>query len=313
MNRSQKIFVAGHRGMVGSAIVRLLGARGYERLITCSRSEVDLTNRAMVERFMKGERPDVVILAAAKVGGIQANMASPYDFLYENLLIELNVIQSALMCGVRELLFLASSCIYPAQAPQPIKEEFLMTGPLEETNDGYAMAKLAGIFLCKSANKQHGTRYFAVLPSNIYGPGDSYDPRRSHLVPALLRKAVSAKNRSTNELAVWGRGTARREQMHVDDCAEACLFLLEKEHDELLINVGTGVDHSIAEIALKCAHAAGIDDPVPVFDETKPEGMKQKVLDVTLAARLGWRARIDLDSGLRDTLARLDPAEKASW
>lgn len=299
--------------MVGSAIARRLQTLRYQAVATCSRDEVDLTDKPAVENFMARERPEVVILAAAKVGGIQANMTLPYDFLYENLMIELNVINAALRCGVKELLFLASSCIYPAEGRQPLKEEYLMSGPLEETNDGYAMAKLAGIFLCKAANKQHGTKYFAVLPCNIYGPGDAFDPSRSHLVPALLRKAVSARNRASNEIHVWGTGQARREQMHVDDCAEACVFLLEKDHSEFLINVGTGVDHSIAEIALECARAANIPQPSLLFDVTKPEGMKQKLLDVSLVNRLGWKARFSLEEGLRDTLRRLDPAELAAW
>jgi GDP-L-fucose synthase len=313
MHKSQKIFLAGHRGMVGSAIARRLDALGYQALVTCTRDEVDLTDKSAVENFMARERPEVVILAAAKVGGIQANMTLPYDFLYENLMIELNVIHAALRCGVKELLFLASSCIYPAQCRQPLREEYLMTGPLEETNDGYGMAKLAGIFLCKAANKQHGTKYFAVLPCNIYGPGDAFDPSRSHLVPALLRKAISARNRSGNEIPVWGTGRARREQMHVDDCAEACVFLLEKDHNEFLVNVGTGVDHTIAEIALKCARAADIPQPSLLFDVTKPEGMRQKLLDVSLINRLGWKARFGLEEGLRDTIQRLDPSEIALW
>lgn len=299
--------------MVGSAIARRLKSLGYQAVVTCSRAEVDLTDKPAVESFMSRERPDVVILAAAKVGGIQANMTLPYDFLYENLMIELNVIHAALKSGVKELLFLASSCIYPAECRQPLKEEYLMTGPLEETNDGYAMAKLAGIFLCKSANKQHGTKYFAVLPSNLYGPGDAFDPSRSHLVPALLRKAISARNRASDEIEVWGTGRARREQLHVDDCAEACVFLLEKEHGEFLINIGTGVDHSIGEIAEMCAHAAGIPEPVLLYDVSKPEGMKQKLLDVSLINRLGWKARFSLEEGLRDTIHRLDASEIAAW
>lgn len=299
--------------MVGSAIGRKLRAGGYDSILTCPRTSLDLMDKQAVERFMAEHLPEVVILAAARVGGIQANMTAPYDFLYQNLMIELNVIQAALRFGVKELLFLASSCIYPAEGRQPLKEDYLMTGPLEETNDGYAMAKLAGIFLCKSANKQYGTKYFGVLPCNIYGPGDAYDPSRSHLVPALIRKAVSARNRSSSEIQVWGTGRARREQMHVDDCAEACVFLLEKEHDEFLINVGTGIDHSIADISLKCAVAAGIPDPVLLFDSSKPEGMKQKLLDVSLVNRLGWKARISLEDGLRDTIGKLDRVEIAAW
>lgn len=305
-----RIYVAGHRGMVGSAIVRCLRARGYGNLLTRTRSELDLLNRAAVHAFMQREKPDYLFLAAAKVGGIQANNTCRADFLYQNLVIEANVVDGAHQAGVERLLFLGSSCIYPRDCPQPIKEEYLLTGPLEPTNEPYAIAKIAGIKLCESYNRQHGRQYVSLMPTNLYGPNDNYDLAGSHVLPALLRKAHEAKLRGERKLEVWGSGKPRREFLHVDDAAEACVFLMVREDiKDGLYNAGTGTDVTIRELAETIAGVVGFKGKMQ-FDPGKPDGTPRKLLDVSRMAALGWRARIPLIEGIRSTyanyLAKLD-------
>ena len=310
MNRRARIYVAGHRGMVGSAIVRSLRAKGYGNILTRTRSELDLLNQVAVHAFMQRERPDYLFLAAARVGGIQANNTCRADFLYQNLSIEVNVVNAAHLAGVERLLFLGSSCIYPRDCPQPIKEEYLLTGPLEPTNEPYAIAKIAGIKLCESYNRQHGRQYVSLMPTNLYGPNDNYDLAGSHVLPALLRKAHEAKLRGARKLEVWGSGKPRREFLHVDDAAEACVFLMGREDvRDGLYNAGTGTDVTIRELAEIIAGVVGFKGSL-VFDPGKPDGTPRKLLDVSRMAALGWRARISLIEGIRSTyanyLAKLD-------
>lgn len=299
--KASKIFVAGHRGMVGSAIVRRLAAGGYANVITRSRSELDLLNQQAVRDFMQAEKPDYIFLAAAKVGGIAANNTYRADFIYQNLMVEANAIQAAHEAGVNRLLFLGSSCIYPRDCPQPIKEEYLLTGPLEPTNEPYAIAKIAGIKLCESYNRQHGRQYVSVMPTNLYGPNDNYDLNNSHVLPALLRKAFEAKQRGDTVLPVWGSGNPRREFLHVDDMADACVFLMERpDVCDGLFNVGCGEDVSIRELAEIILATVGLDARLE-FDASKPDGTPRKLLDVSKMAGLGWRARIGLGDGVRAT------------
>jgi GDP-L-fucose synthase len=302
---NDRIFVAGHGGLVGSAIMRRLQARGYHNLITRSHRELDLENQAAVGDFFAHEKPDVVFLSAAKVGGIMANFTFPGDFIYRNLMIECNVIHSALLNGVKKLLFLGSSCIYPKLAPQPLKEEYLLSGPLETTNDAYALSKIAGIRLCSSYNRQHGTNFLAAMPTNLYGPGDNYDSETSHVIPALIRKFHEAKERGKREAVVWGSGTPRREFLYVDDMADACIFIMERlnapEVGEI-INVGTGEEVTIAELAGIIAEVAGFDGEI-VFDTSKPDGTPRKLLDVSRLHELGWRATTGLNTGIHCALA----------
>lgn len=303
-----RYYVAGHRGMVGSAITRLLKKRGSD-VITRSHDELDLTDQATTRRFMQAERPDVIILAAAKVGGILANASYPAAFIHENLAIETNVIHEAHRAGVERLLFLGSSCIYPRLAPQPMPESALLTGPLEPTNEPYAIAKIAGIKLCESYNRQYGTDYRSVMPANLYGPGDNFHPLNSHVVPALLWRFHEASRRGQEQVTVWGSGRPRREFLHVDDMAEACLFVLETDrsvyeaHTEPMVshvNVGTGSDVSIAELAHIVAEVTGFRGKI-AFDRSKPDGTPRKLLDVSRLSSLGWSARRDLHSGLSET------------
>ncbi|CAM2338835.1 GDP-L-fucose synthase family protein [Burkholderia vietnamiensis] len=300
MNKNTRIFVAGHRGMVGSAVVRNLDARGYVNVVTRGRSELDLTNQNAVEEFFRKEAIEVVVLAAAKVGGILANDTYPADFLYLNLMIEANVIHTAYRSGVQRLVFLGSSCIYPRDCPQPIKEAYLLSGPLEKTNEPYAIAKIAGIKLCESYNRQYGTRYVSLMPTNLYGPNDNYDLRTSHVLPALLRKAHEAKVEGHESLTVWGTGRVRREFLHVDDMADATIFALEVGLESGLYNVGCGSDVTIEELAREAMQAVGFNGRIE-FDTTKPDGTPQKLLDVGLLAQLGWRAKIGLREGLAST------------
>ncbi|CAG9204885.1 MULTISPECIES: GDP-L-fucose synthase family protein [Burkholderia] len=300
MNKNTRIFVAGHRGMVGSAVVRNLDARGYVNVVTRGRSELDLTNQNAVEEFFRKEAIEVVVLAAAKVGGILANDTYPADFLYLNLMIEANVIHAAYRSGVQRLVFLGSSCIYPRDCPQPIKEAYLLSGPLEKTNEPYAIAKIAGIKLCESYNRQYGTRYISLMPTNLYGPNDNYDLRTSHVLPALLRKAHEAKVEGRESLTVWGTGRVRREFLHVDDMADATIFALEVGLESGLYNVGCGSDVTIEELAREAMQAVGFNGRIE-FDTTKPDGTPQKLLDVGLLAQLGWRAKIGLREGLAST------------
>ncbi len=301
MDKHARIFVAGHRGMVGSAIVRNLSARGYTRLITRTRAELDLLDQATVRAFMQAERPDYVFMAAALVGGIQANNTRRADFIYENMLIEANVMHAAHSAGVGRMLFLGSSCIYPRNCPQPMKEEYLLTGPLEPTNEPYAIAKIAGIKLAESFNRQYGRRYVSVMPTNLYGPNDNYDLVGSHVLPALIRKVHEATMRGDAELVVWGSGRPMREFMHVDDMAEACVFLME--HEEIsdgMFNVGTGADVTIRELAETVMQVGGFPGRI-VFDASKPDGTPRKLLDVSRLKAMGWSARIGLRDGITAT------------
>jgi len=295
-----KIYVAGHRGMAGSAIVRRLRAAGYEDIVTRSRDELDLTNQRAAFEFLMRERPDYIFLAAAKVGGIHANASRPAEFLYQNLAIEANLIHGAWRAGVQRMLFLGSSCIYPRDCPQPIKESALLGGALEATNEPYAIAKIAGLKLCEAYNRQFGTRYGVVMPTNLYGPNDNYDLETSHVAAALLRKAHEAKLAQAQELVVWGTGAPRREFLHVDDLADACVFLMERAYEGPLVNVGTGEDLPIRELAELIMRVVGLEARLR-FDTTKPDGTPRKLLDVGRLRALGWRARIPLAEGLRQT------------
>ena len=309
--RPERIFVAGHRGMVGSAIVRRLRAEGGCEILTRTHAELDLTEQDAVRRFLAEEQPDRVILAAARVGGIHANNTYPAEFIYQNLMIEANVVHSAHRAGVQHLLFLGSSCIYPRMAPQPMREDTLLTGTLEATNEPYAIAKIAGIKLCESYNRQYGHDYRSVMPTNLYGPGDNYHPENSHVIPALLRRFHEAVQASAPEVVIWGSGAPMREFLHVDDMAEASLFVMRLDdatygaHTQPMlshINVGTGVDCTIRELAETVARVTGFGGRL-VFDASKPDGTPRKLMDVSRLAGLGWRARIGLEDGLRDAYA----------
>ncbi|MFM2279230.1 MAG: GDP-L-fucose synthase [Pseudomonadota bacterium] len=302
------IYVAGHRGMVGSAIVRQLESRGIAPIVR-SHAELDLTDQAAVREFMEEERPDSVILAAAKVGGIHANNSYPAEFIYENLMMECNVIHQAFLAGVRRLLFLGSSCIYPRAVPQPMREDALLTGVLEPTNEPYAIAKIAGIKLCESYNRQYGTDYRSVMPTNLYGPGDNFHPENSHVLPALIRRFHEAKEQGLDEVVIWGTGTPRREFLHVDDMAAASLFVLDLATDVYQantqpmlshINVGSGTDISIFELAQLVARVTGFAGAVST-DPSKPDGTMRKLMDVSRLAQMGWQAQIALEQGIRDT------------
>ena len=303
---ADRIFVAGHRGMAGSAICRALQRVGYSNLLTASRAELDLLDPQAVQRWFGEHKPTVVVLAAAKVGGIQANSSYPADFLLDNLKIETNVIETAWRSGVRRLLFLGSSCIYPKFAEQPIREEALLTGALEPTNEWYAIAKIAGLKLCAALRCQHGFDAISLMPTNLYGPGDNYHPTNSHVLPALIRRFHEAAERGDAKVTCWGSGTPLREFLHVDDLGEACVFALEQwqpGHDELQhLNVGTGVDLSIRELAQAVAAATGFAGEIH-WDSSKPDGTPRKQLDVSRLAALGWRARIPLAEGLASTVA----------
>lgn len=300
MTRESKIFVAGHRGLVGSAILRKLQAEGYSNLITKTREELDLTRQAAVDRFFEAERPEYVLMAAAKVGGILANTTYPAGFIYENLAIQTNVIDAAYRYGVKKLLFLGSSCIYPKHAPQPMKEDFLLTGPLEPTNEAYALAKIAGIKMCQAYRRQHGFEAIAVMPTNLYGPGDNFDLETSHVVPALVRKFHEAKVTGASHVVVWGTGKPRREFMYVDDLADALLFLMQNYDSEEIINVGVGEDVSVSELAGLIRDVVDFQGD-NVFDTSKPDGTPRKLLDVSRLYALGWRATMPLRRGLQLT------------
>ncbi|KVM04475.1 GDP-fucose synthetase [Burkholderia ubonensis] len=297
LDKDAKIFVAGHRGMVGSALVRCLEARGYTNILTRTRAELDLLDQAAVREFMREERPDYVFVAAAKVGGIHANNTYGADFIYENLVVETNVIDSAHRAGVDRLCFLGSSCIYPRECPQPIREEYLLTGPLEPTNEPYAIAKIAGVKMCESYNRQHGRHYVSVMPTNLYGPNDNYDLNNSHVLPALIRKAHEAKARGDSEYVVWGSGRPMREFLYVDDLAAACVFLMEQGIGEGLYNVGTGEDVTIRELAETVMSVVGFDGRI-VFDASKPDGTPRKLLNVDRMRALGWQAQTSLRDGI---------------
>jgi GDP-L-fucose synthase len=298
LHQNATIFVAGHRGMVGSAIVRRLQASGYACILTRSHAELDLLDQAAVFAFLEEEKPDYIFIAAAKVGGIHANNTYRGQFIYENLAIEANLIHGAHRAGVQRLLFLGSSCIYPRDCPQPIKEEYLLTGPLEPTNEPYAIAKIAGIKLCESYNRQYGREYVSAMPTNLYGPNDNYDLQTSHVLPALIRKAHEAKQLREREMVVWGSGKVRREFLYVDDMADACVFLMEqKEIVDGLYNVGTGTDVTIRDAAELIADVVGFSGAL-MFDASKPDGTPRKLLDVSQLASSGWQARTPLREGL---------------
>lgn len=302
MERDAKIYVAGHRGLVGGALCRALARAGCRNLITRTHAELDLCEQQPVRDFFAAERPDVVILAAAKVGGIHANATYPAQFIYENVQIQNNVIHAAWQNGVKKFLFLGSSCIYPKHCPQPIKEEYLLTGPLEPTNDAYALAKIAGIKMCQAYRKQYGFDAISAMPTNLYGPGDNYDPENSHVLPALIRRFYEAKQAGAPAVAIWGTGTPRREFLHVDDMAEACVFLLETYSDFEHVNIGCGKDVTIMEAARMVAAASGYTGDI-LTDPSRPDGTPQKLLDISKLKALGWSPRIPLEQGLRDVCA----------
>ena len=297
-----KLFIAGHQGMVGAALVRRFTGQPGVALCLRSRRELDLTSQAAVEAFYAAERPDVAIIAAAKVGGIHANNTYPADFLFENLAIAANTIHGAWRAGVRRLLFLGSSCIYPKHAPQPMTEDCLLTSALEPTNEAYAIAKIAGLKLCQYYRRQHGVSFHSAMPTNLYGPGDNYHPRNSHVLPALLRRFHEAREQGLPEVVAWGTGSPRREFLHVDDLADACAFLLGQAEPPDWINVGTGTDVTIRELTELVAEVTGYRGRI-VWDATKPDGTPRKLMDVSRLSALGWRARVDLRSGVERTYA----------
>jgi GDP-L-fucose synthase len=300
MEKNSKIYVAGHRGLVGSAIVRKLEKEGYQNLILRTSSQVDLRDQQAVRDFFEKEKPEYVFMAAAKVGGINANNTHPAEFLYDNLCIQNNVIHQSYKNQVKKLLFLGSSCIYPKNAPQPIKEEYLLSGYLEPTNDAYAIAKIAGIKMCQSYHKQYGSNFISAMPTNLYGPGDNYDLKNSHVLPALLRKFHEAKEKGEANVTIWGTGKPRREFLHSDDLAEACLFLMEHYNDPAIINIGVGKDISIGEMAQMIKKISGYNGEL-IFDTSMPDGTFQKLLDVSKLNALGWQAKIGFEEGLKKT------------
>lgn len=299
MERGWKIFVAGHRGLVGSALLRRLASAGYSNIITRGREQVDLARQDATERFFEEERPDAVILAAARVGGIQANATYPADFIRDNLLIQTHVIDAAQRAGTRRLIFLGSSCIYPKHAPQPMPEECLLSSPLEPTNACYSIAKIAGIMMADAYRRQHGFHATSLMPCNLYGPEDNFSLANSHVIPAMIRKFHGAVQRGETTVTIWGSGTPRREFLHVDDLADATIFLAEREHDPL-INVGSGTDIAISELAAKIAALVGYRGQI-VYDPSKPDGTPRKLMDVSRLFALGWRPKIDFDEGLAAT------------
>lgn len=302
MNKASKIYVAGHRGMVGSAILRRLASAGYTNVITRTHADLNLADQAATMQFLAEEKPDYIFMAAAKVGGIHANNTYRAEFLYQNLMIETNIVHAAWQAGVQGMLFLGSSCIYPRDCPQPILEDYLLTGPLEQTNEPYAIAKIAGVKLCESYNRQYGTRYASAMPTNLYGPNDSYDLNNSHVLPALIRKAHEAKIRGEKELVVWGSGQPMREFLYVDDMADACVFLMENQIGEGLFNIGTGEDVTIRQLAETVMEIVGFEGGI-VYDHSKPDGTPRKLLNVDRMKALGWQARTSLAEGIAKAYA----------
>ncbi len=303
MDKKSKIYLAGHRGLVGSALKRKLESKGYSNLIFRTHRELDLTKQQAVNEFFEREKPEYVFLAAAKVGGILANNTYPAEFIYENLMIEANIIHASYRYGVKKLLFLGSSCIYPKLAPQPLKEEYLLTGPLEETNEAYAIAKIAGIRLCKHYNQQYGTNFISVMPTNLYGPNDNFDLETSHVMPALIRKFHEAKVKNEPEVVIWGTGKPLREFMHVDDMADACVYLMENFNiDDIgeFVNIGVGKDITIGELSELIKEIVGFEGEIRK-DLSKPDGTPQKLLDITKLSSLGWKAKISLKDGIEQT------------
>lgn len=300
MEKKSKIYIAGHKGLVGSAVTRNLQKSGYSNFIFRDLEELDLTDQKATAHFFSEEKPEYVFLAAAKVGGIKANNDFPADFIYVNLQIQNNIIHNAYLSGAKKLLFLGSSCIYPRDCPQPIKEEYLMTGPLEKTNDAYATAKIAGIKMCQSYNKQYGTKFISVMPTNLYGPGDNFDLESSHVLPALLRKFHEAKKKKENEVIMWGTGKPKREFLHVYDLADACIYLMNNYEDSEIVNIGTGEDIEIIELAKMIKKAVGFEGEIK-NDLEKPDGTPKKQLDVSKLHNLGWKHKIPLEEGIRKT------------
>lgn len=300
MKLTDKIYIAGHGGLVGSAIERLLTKKGYRNILKRSSDELDLRDQAAVRNFFDEEKPNYVFLAAAKVGGIMANKTYPADFIFDNLAIQNNIIHAAYLSGVDKLLFLGSSCIYPKQAPQPIKEDYLMTGFLEPTNEPYAVAKIAGIRMCQAYHNQFGCRFISVMPTNLYGPGDNYHLHNAHVLPALIRKFHEAKLNNDPAVVIWGTGSPRREFLHVDDAAMACYYLMQKYESSDIINIGSGEDHTIKEMANLLKKITGFRGDL-IFDESKPDGTMRKLLDVSRLNDLGWKSTIELEEGLRNT------------
>jgi GDP-L-fucose synthase len=300
LNREAKIYVAGHRGLVGAAVVRALQQQGYANLVTRTHREVDLTEQAAVRDFFERERPQAVIMAAARVGGIHANNSRPAEFIRDNLLIQDNVIDSAHRAGVEKFVFLGSSCIYPKLAPQPIKEDYLLTGPLEPTNEWYAVAKIAGLKMCQAYRRQYGFNAISLMPTNLYGPGDNFDLQNSHVLPALIRRFHEARERGDATLSIWGTGTPRREFLHVDDLADAVVYLLKTYDEEPIVNIGWGADVTIRELAETVADVAGFQGRL-AFDSSKPDGTPRKLLDTSRLTSLGWKPKIKLRAGIEQT------------
>lgn len=300
MEKNANIFIAGHRGLVGSAILRKLKSSGYENFILKTSKELDLTRQSDVEKFFMEERPEYVFLAAAKVGGILANSTYPAEFIYKNLMIQSNVIHSSYLSNVKKLLFLGSSCIYPRECPQPMKEEYLLSGYLEKTNEPYAIAKIAGIKMCQSYNRQYGTNYISVMPTNLYGPGDNFDLNNSHVIPALIRKFHEAKEFKKEFVTVWGTGKPYREFLHVDDLADACIFLMNKYNESEIINIGTGSDITIKELVELIKEITEFQGEV-IWDTKKPDGTPRKLLDISRISALGWKPKIGLREGIKET------------
>lgn len=301
MEQTAKIYIAGHRGMVGSGLERKLRKEGYNNIVTRTSGELDLRNQQAVNNFFEKEKPAYVILAAAKVGGIHANNTYRADFIYDNLMIEANIIHASYLSKVTKLLFLGSSCIYPKMAPQPLKEEYLLSGYLEPTNQPYAIAKIAGIEMCESYRAQYGCNFISAMPTNLYGINDNYHPQNSHVLPALIRRIILAKKNNEPTVVVWGTGTPRREFLHVDDLADACYFLLQNYNDKGLVNIGCGIDISIKELADLIIAEVGYSGRL-IFDTTKPDGTPRKLMDVSRIANMGWSARISLSDGIRQTI-----------
>lgn len=302
MKKTSKIYVAGHTGLVGGAVTRALKKAGYKNLILKTRKELDLLDEKAVNKFFNTEKPEYVFLCAARVGGILDNRDRPGEFIYQNLKIETNIIHAAHETKVTKLLFMGSSCIYPKFAEQPIKEEYLMTGLLEPTNDAYAVAKIAGIYMCMSYRRQYGSNFISVMPTNIYGPGDHFDPEKSHVLPSLIRKFHDAKAKKQSEVVLWGTGYPRREFLHCDDLASACVFLMQKYDNPQIINIGVGEDVAIRDLAEKIQKIVGYKGKI-VWDTTKPDGTPRKLLDVSRIHKLGWKAKKDFDKGIKETYA----------
>ena len=302
INRNSRIFIAGHNGLVGSAIYRKLKAKGYTNLLIADRKKLDLTNQIKVIKFLKKKKPDFIFIAAAKVGGIYYNLKYKADFITENLQIQTNLIHGAYKCGIKDLIFLGSSCVYPKNCKQPIKESYLLSGKLEETNDAYAIAKIAGIKMCQSYNEQYKTKYKCLMPTNTYGPNDNYDKNNSHFFPAIIKKIHNLKLSNKNLIILWGNGKAKREVIHVDDIAEACIFFMKKRTKHFLINIGTGKDYSIKYYLEFIAKVILGNKKIKIkYDKTKPNGSPRKVMDVSLAKKYGWKSKMNLITSIRST------------